>query len=401
MNLIACGINHKTAPIALREQLAVEPEKQKLFLETLLRDLNCSEAVFLNTCNRCEVYTFTSSHETLINWLCEKHNIAANDFLPHVYVYQGADAISHVMKVASGMDSMVFGEPQIFGQVKNAVAMSDEVGALGTQLHMIFQQVFSTVKKIRSDTSIGNELISVASVAVNLAKLIYEDFSKLSVLLIGAGDTIQQVIKQLHDLGVKDINAINRNAEKAMELVKPYKGTASTLDNLNTLLEESDIVISATSSHQYMIERQDVKKALEKKLTRPKYFIDLAVPRDIEPSIAELENIYLYNIDDLQKIINDNLTKRKSALFDAESIINTALAQCVHKLKSRQHNYLVQEYRENANRIKQIELEKALCLLKIGYDVEEVMHKLATSITNKLIHDPTIQLKELIKKLND
>ena len=401
MNLIACGINHKTAPIALREQLAVEPEKQKIFLESLLRELKCHEAVFLNTCNRCEVYTFTSSHEDLINWLCEKHKIALNDFMPHMYVYQGADAISHAMKVASGMDSMIFGEPQIFGQVKNAVAIADEVGALGTQLHIIFQQVFSAVKKIRSDTTIGNEVISVASVAVNLAKLIYEDFSKLSVLLIGAGDTIQQVIKQLHALGVNNINAVNRSLDKAIELVKPYQGAASKLENLNTLLAESDIVISATSSPQHIIIKEDVKNALKKKLTRPKYFIDLAVPRDIDPSIAELENIYLYNIDDLQKIINDNLTKRKSALSDAENIINTELAQCVHKLKSRQHNYLVQEYRENANKIKEVELEKALYLLKSGYDAENVMHKLATSITNKLLHDPTIQLKEIIKKLNN
>jgi len=398
MNLIACGINHNTAPVELRERLAVEPEKQKAFLAAMLDELECDEAVFLNTCNRCEVYTFTNSHQTLIDWLCKKHGITENDFRQHVYVHQGANAISHAMKVASGMDSMVFGEPQIFGQVKNAVATSQEIGALGTQLHTVFQQVFSAVKKIRTNTSIGNEVLSVASVAVNLAKLIYEDFSKLNVLVIGAGDTIQQVTKQLDILGVCNISAANRNLEKAIELVKPYDGTAYNLEDLHKLLEQADIVISATASQQYIVKYADVKNALKKKLTRPKYFIDLAVPRDIEPNIASLEDIYLYNIDDLQKIINDNLTKRKSASLEAEKIINSELTHCMHKLRSRQHNFLIHKYRENAYKIKDIEVDKALKLLRIGHDAEEVMHKLALSITNKLLHEPTVQLKEFIEK---
>jgi len=400
MNLIACGINHKTAPIALREQLAVEPEKQKAFLSALLQELNFQEAIFLNTCNRCEVYTVTDSYEALIHWLCDSHRIAANDFLPHVYIHQGVDAISHAMKVASGMDSMVFGEPQIFGQLKNAVAQAKEVGALGAQLNTVFQQVFTTAKKIRTHTQVGNETLSIASIAVNLSKLIYEDFCKLNVLLIGAGDTMQQVAKYLHSAGVKNIYAINRSIEKAIELVKPYDGMAYTLDNLLPLLESADIVISATSSQSYIIKKEEIVSIIKKKLSRPKYFIDLAVPRDIEPEVGALENVYLYNIDDLQKICDNNLQKRKTAQDEAENIIKTDLTHCMHKLKARQHHHIIQNYREKADKIRQSELDKAMKLIQSGHDVEDVMHKLALGITNKLTHEPTLYLKDVINSFN-
>lgn len=395
MKLLACGINYRSAPVALREQFAVAPEKQKLFLKQLVNTGLCTEAVFLATCNRCELYAVTASQEALVDYLIKAHNLPANEFLTHFYLHQDAQAIRHVIQVASGMDSMVFGEPQVFGQLKEAVALAKDSGVLGSSLSFIFQQIFAATKQIRATTPIGQETTSIASVAVNLAKLIYEDFSKLTVLLIGAGDTISQVLQQLSHLKVKEIYAANRDVQKASFLLEKHQGQAIPLAHIETVLPQCDIVISATASDNYIITHEMLNKILKKK-NRPTYLIDLAVPRDIEPSIGQLDGFYLYNIDDLQKIINTNLTKRKTAISHADNIINNTLKACKQKIKLKQHHQLIQQYREESHIVKMQELNKALIMLEKGHAPETIINLLAHNLTQKLTHIPTLYIKDIL-----
>lgn len=395
MKLFACGINYRSMPVALREQFVIAPDKQKFFLKQIVNSGLCSEAVFLATCNRCELYAVTPAHDELINWLIEAHNLPSNEFLTHLYTHQDTQAIRHAIQVASGMDSMVFGEPQVFGQLKAAVALAKETGVLGTRLNFIFQQIFAATKRIRSTTSVGQDIISVASVAIHLAKLIYEDFSKLTILLVGAGDTIEQVLQQLTTMGVKQIFAANRDVQKASFLLKNARSEAISLTQIPEVLPHCDIVISATASENYIITQEMLNKTLKKK-ARPTYLIDLAVPRDIEPSIGDIDGFYLYNIDDLQKIINNNLTKRKAAVTQANTIIDTTLQFCKHKLKLKQHHQLIQQYRHNANLIKEQELNKALKMLNEGQAPQEVLNLLAHNLTGKLTHIPTTYIKDII-----
>jgi len=401
MNLITCGINHKTAPLTLREKLTVVPEKQPDFLESLSKDLSCNDAVYLATCNRCEVYAITPSQQALIEWLCDFHQIKPTEFEPHIYIHQDEMAISHAIKVSTGMDSMVFGEPQIFGQMKAAVSLAKNSGTLGADLDTIFQQIFAVVKKVRAQTTIGNETTSVASVAVNLAKLIFEDFSRINIMIIGAGETTQQVIKQFSQLNVNHIYAFNRHVNKAKELVLNYNGSAFGLDSIPEYLAVCDIIVSATAAEHHIIDSTLLNKTLLKKRHRPKYFIDLALPRDIEPNIANIDGIYLYDLDDLQKIITNNLSRRKTAALNAEKIIQAELDVCLQKLKLKQHHHLIQQFRDTANSIKAQELEKALGLLNAGENPEIVINKLATTLTGKLTHEPTLWLKKLLKRLSE
>jgi len=400
MNFIVCGINHKTAPVALRERMTIVPEKQDFFLQRLKQDLDCKEAIFLATCNRCELYVVMPSSQRLVEWLCAFHQISFDEFASHLYIHQDAQAILHAIRVSTGIDSMVFGEPQIFGQMKAAVTFAKNLGMLGTQLHTVFQQVFSAVKQVRTQTTIGHETTSIAAVAINLAKLIYEDFSQLNVMLIGAGDTIEQVLKQLMQLGIKNAYAFNRSIERAKKLIGKQQGNAFTLEHIEFYLGQVDIIISATASADFIIDKFLVEKSLSKKRMRPMYFIDLAMPRDIHPDVAKFEGVYLYNLDDLQAVIANNLNKRKEAIKDAEVIINKALSQCVQKLKIKQHHQLIYNYRNAAEEIKQFELNKAIRLLQSGEDPEIIMNKLASNLTGKLTHEPTLIIKQLLTQLN-
>lgn len=399
MKLIACGLNHETAPLVLREKLAHSMGNHQHFLPTLMQSIGCTEAVFLNTCNRYELYGFMPDLSSLINYLSSLHNLSADEFKKHVYIHEDVAAIAHAMRVAAGMDSMVFGEPQIFGQVKAAVAMAREMGVLGSSLQHIFEHVFLTVKKIRTETAIGQENLTIASVAVNLAKMIFEDFAQVRVLLIGAGDIIAQVIKNFSNYGVKHFKIVNRSLAHASALLAPYQGTAHAFDALESLIGVSDVIVSATSAPDYILTKQQVVNASKEKRYRPQYFIDLAVPRDIEPSVADLNHIYLYNVDDLQKIIHTNLDKRKAAILQANEIIQKELKSCLQKRRMKENHHVIEAYCENARMIKEKEIAVAIALLKSGMSPEKVIHRLGHALTGKLTHEPILMIKELLSKL--
>jgi glutamyl-tRNA reductase len=396
MKLIAFGLNHKTSPLVLREQFALSHEKQKIFLKVLTERLGCQEAVFLVTCNRCELYVLTENITALVDYLCTSHQLSKEDFLEYTYLYEDHAAMMHAMRVASGMDSMVFGEPQIFGQLKTSLEIAQEVGTLGSYLQYIFNDVFSTVKKIRTQTSIGSETLSLGALVTNLAKMIYEDFTTLHVLLIGAGETIELVAKHFAHLGVKHLTAVNRSIENAEAILTPYGGRAYGLEHLEQLLPTMDVIVSATSANSYVLTKDHLLNCAKMRQQRPKYCIDLAVPRDIDPKIAEFDNVYLYNIDDLNHIIHHNLNKRKAAIDEANHMIQKAAYTCLDKLAIKHHHHFIHHYRHNANKIKEQELLNAMNLLQSGVAAEEVVSQLAHALTGKLTHEPTLWIKKII-----
>ena len=396
MHLFNFGINHRTAPVNIREQTAFAPDKLVTALADITDAGGAREATILSTCNRTEIYC---SHEqanenSLIGWFCDYHRMQAKEIEPYLYRHPGDEAVRHAFRVASGLDSMVLGEPQILGQMKEAFATAHKTGVTGKLLNQLFQHTFSVAKQVRTDTQIGASAVSVAYAAVKLAKQIFSDLSQKTVLLIGAGETIELTAQHLSQQQVGHIIVSNRTVERAQKLSELIHGEAITLAELPTRLHEADIVIASTASQLPILGKGAVEQALKKRRHRPIFMVDLAVPRDIEAEVGALSDIFLYTVDDLQNVVEENLQSRREAASEAEEIIDLQVNQFVNWLKSLDAVPMIRALRDNADTLRQTELDKAHRLLASGETAEVVIEALARSLTNKLTHTPTTALKE-------
>jgi glutamyl-tRNA reductase len=394
MSIIACGINHHTAPLAIREQAALLPTHAPAALRGLLREGAANEAIILSTCNRTEIYTHTSQRTHLTAWLAAHPQIGKIVHSDHWYWHQDQKAVEHIMRVASGLDSMVLGEPQILGQMKQAFLLAQETGTVGAELQALLQKVFSVTKKVRTDTDIGTNPVSIAYAAVSLAKRIFSDLSKNSVLFVGAGQTIELFALHLADHGVKDFIFSNRTQEKADALAGQFGGQSIPIADIPLYLQRVNMVISATSSPLPLIGKGMVESALKIGKRRAVLMLDMAVPRDIEPQVAQLEDIYLYNLDHLQQIVQENLKSRMDAAQQAEAIIDLHARYYMRQREAKNADALICAYRKKIEMLCDAELTKALTRLEQGETPETVLRKMTHLLTHKILHAPSVQLRQ-------
>ncbi|MGZ4994451.1 MAG: glutamyl-tRNA reductase [Methylobacter sp.] len=395
MTLLAVGINYNTAPVSIRERLSFPAEILESSLQELWRIKEISEAAILSTCNRTEFYctSTTANKQILIDWVAQSKQINAADFTPYLYCHTDSDLIRHMFRVACGLDSMILGEPQILGQMKSAYQAAYEAGTLGKHLGKLFQHTFSAAKKVRTDTAIGSSPVSVAFAAVQLAQQIFDKLSEQTALLIGAGETIELTARHLSQQGIGRIIIANRTYDKAHALATQFNGYAIALSELPAHLAEADIVISSTASQLPILGKGRVESALKKRKHKPMFMVDLAVPRDIEAEVEQLRDVYLYTIDDLQNIIDQNMTSRRLAAEQAEEIIDTQVDYFLTWLRAQGAQSTIQDYRHQAEQARDEALQKAMALLKNGASAELVLNRLAHSLTNKLIHTPSAQIR--------
>ena len=404
MRLLAIGINHSTANVELREQLAFAPEVMQAALQNLLVCLSeanvdagfdsAAEAVIVSTCNRTELVVSTGHNaEAVIAWLAQFKSLPVEQFNEHLYIYENQDALKHLIRVAGGLDSMILGEPQIFGQMKSSYAVSRQVNALGVELEPIFQHVFAVAKKVRSDTAIGENPVSVAFAAVTLAQRIFADLSSVAVLLVGAGDTIELVAQHLINSGAKNVVVANRTLDRAQALAGRLNAKAILLSDVPGSLGDFDIVISSTASQLPVLGKGAVEEALKSRKRRPIFMVDIAVPRDIEPQVADLPDVYLYTVDDLRDIIDHNVRLRVAEADKATEIVDAGVKEFATWQRSREATDLVVSYRSNIQSLRDEELERALQLLQSGKSPEEVLTSLARALTQKIMHQPTVEMR--------
>jgi glutamyl-tRNA reductase len=403
--LVVVGVNHDSASVELRERIAFAPEKVHQSLSALIRDTAVTETVILSTCNRTELYGVLPEaadalavSDQLSQWLASHHQLDLNQILPSIYRNHSVAAASHLVRVAAGLNSMVLGEPQIFGQMKSAFAVAQEAGAVGFHLNLIFPEAFRIAKKVRTDTAIGENPVSVAYAAVDLARQIFRDMDRSTALLLGAGETIELVARHLRDAGLGKLVIANRTLERAQQLASQFDAEAILLADVTERLPEADIVISSTGSQLPILGKGAVEEAIKTRRWRPVLMIDLAVPRDIEPQVADISDIYLYTVDDMREVIEENLRLRASEASKADEIVSGGIQALREGLLERQSADVVKTYRDSALALQQAELEKALKMLEKGGDPGEVMSRLARDLTNKLIHAPTAGLRQLAKE---
>ncbi len=401
VNLIALGINHKTATVEVRERVAFSPDEAIEALRDGMQTLHLEEIVLLSTCNRTEVYAIHTSATTsdslsvlLVDWLARYHDLVPDDLREATYFFKAEMAIQHIIQVAAGLDSMVLGEPQIFGQLKSAFSVATEAGTTGSQFRALFPKVFSLAKKVRSDTAIGENPVSVAYTAVDLANRIFSALVDCNVLLIGAGETIELVARHLIEAGIKKITIANRTLGRARELGEKFSANAILLSEIPEYLSGVDIVITSTGSQLPILGKGAVEQALRARKRRPILMIDLAVPRDIETQVGDLRDVYLYTIDDLSEIVEANKQSRRTEARKADEIIEVGVERITKALRILDSVDTVKEYRQMAEQIQNNELSKAIKNVARGENPEQVLVQLAKSLTNKLIHSPTVQLRQ-------
>ncbi len=401
MSIMTLGINHRSASLDVREQVAFAPEQMVTALNAACAAIGCTELVILSTCNRTElIAAFDGRHQEfngavpLLQWLSDYHRVVIDELEHCSYVYRDLEVVRHMINVASGLDSMVLGEPQIFGQLKSAYAVAQEAKTVGSDLSRVFQHVFSTAKKVRTDTAIGENPVSVAFAAVQLAKHIFADLSQSKALLIGAGETIELVARHLRENGVSSVVVANRTLGRAEQLANQFNAEAILLSDVPAYLLEADIVISSTASQLPILGKGAVEQALKHRRHRPIFMVDIAVPRDIEAQVGELADIYLYTIDDLKEVIDENLKSRANEVRRADEIINHGVQQFDRQNRALSAIDIMKAYRSKSEQTRDEEIQKAKRLLEKGNDPEQVMVSLARSLTNKLIHAPSIKLKE-------
>jgi len=395
MTLLAVGINYQTAPVAIRERLSFPAEALQPALQELHRINEISEAAILSTCNRTEFYCAanTANQEVLIDWVAQNKHLNTSDFAPYLYSHTDSKFIRHMFRVACGLDSMILGEPQILGQMKTAYQAACDAGTLGKHLGKLFQHTFTAAKKVRTDTAIGSSPVSVAFAAVQLAQQIFDKLSQQTALLIGAGETIELTARHLTQQGIGRLIIANRTYDKAHSLAVQFNAYAIDLSELPNHLAEADIVISSTASALPILGKGRVESALKKRKHKPMFMVDLAVPRDIEAEVEQLRDIYLYTVDDLQQTIDQNMHTRRLAAEQAEEIIDTQVEYFLAWLRAQGAQSTIRDYRLSAEQIRDEALQKALLSLKNGASAEETLNRLAHTLTNKLIHTPSTQIR--------
>ncbi|MGD9660195.1 MAG: glutamyl-tRNA reductase [Porticoccaceae bacterium] len=395
MHLFAFGINHHTASVDIREKVAFSPEEMPAALNAALEAMALEEIAILSTCNRTEIYGSSRGQAVdPCHWLAIYKRLSPELLAGCAYCHSDDQAIQHMMRVACGLDSLVLGEPQILGQVKSAYAVARDSGTLGTFLNQAFQHSFSTAKKVRTETAIGENPVSVAYAAVSLSQQIFSDLSDVNALLIGAGETIELVAQHLYQKKVRSITVANRTLSRAQELARNYHARAILLSEIPAHLHNADMVISSTASQLPILGKGAVESALKQRRHKPMFMVDIAVPRDIEPEVARLRDVYLYTVDDLREVIEENRRTRETAAHSAEKIIEEGVDAWRKQLRGLNVVGTIRAFRQGVEDIRDAELQKALAALARGQPAEDVVASLARGLTNKLLHTPTLKLKQ-------
>jgi glutamyl-tRNA reductase len=388
------GINHKTAPVSLREKVAFSEDRLLAALRTLRQEVGVAEVVILSTCNRTEVYwAGSASGAELSQWL-ERHHGNNLDLAPSLYVHQAQRAVAHTFSVASGLDSMVLGEAQILGQLKDAYRAAQEAGSTGPSLNKLFQAAFSAAKRVRSETRIGENAVSLASATVSLARRVYSDLSAHTALMVGAGDMNALTARHFMSAGVKHMVIANRTLGRAQTLAAELKAHAVGLEELDKELAQADIVITCTASPVPLITKSATQAAIRSRRRRPIFMVDLAVPRDIDPAVADLEDVYLFSIDDLQQLVDENRQQREVAAGGARVLIDEEVARFLTESRAHDAGPTIRALRLQAEEIRLHTVEQARRQLAAGKSADEVIEYLANTLTNRLLHTPTQALRQ-------
>ena len=389
MQLFAFGINHQTAPLALREQVVFHAENLVQALRDLVDRNPVKEAAIISTCNRTEIYCDTAEPREALRWLADYHQLKAQHLEPHVYQLPHEQAVKHAFRVASGLDSMVLGEPQNLGQFKDAVRTAGQAGTLGLLLNKLFQRTFSVAKTVRSETDIGASTVSMASAAVRFAERIYPSIAEQSTLFIGAGEMIELTATHFGARHPRHMTFANRTIERAQHLAERFRGRAISLNDLPSQLAVHDIIVSCTASMLPIIGKGLIESALRARKHRPLLLIDLAVPRDVEAEVGALDDVFLCTVDDLGKMAREGLSVRESAVAQAEAIIETQVGDFMQWLDNRELVPTIRALRDDAERARRREVERAARSLARGENAQQVLEQLSHSLTNKFLHAPT------------
>lgn len=394
MQIFTLGINHHTAPLSVREQVAFAPERLAQALDDLVRGKPVREAAILSTCNRTELYCATEVPASAAEWLAQYHRLPQEKITPYLYTLPQRDAVRHAFRVASGLDSMVLGEPQILGQMKEAARRAEEAGTLGTLLGKMFQRTFAVAKEVRSSTAIGANIVSMAAAAVHLSERIFESISEQKVLFIGAGEMIELCAAHFAGEKPRRITIANRTPERGQALAERFGGDAMRLDEVPERLSQYDIVVSCTASPLPILGKGTVERALKARRHRPVVMVDLAVPRDIEAEVGKLDDVFMYTLDDLAQVVESGLESRQAAVVEAEAIIEDRLANFLHWVETRDVVPTIRALRDQAERMRRHEVERAVKLLAKGEDPHRVLEALSHGLTNKFLHGPTHALNQ-------
>src|SRR5258706_5215466 len=389
MQLFAFGINHQTAPLALREQVVFNAENLVQALRDLVDRNPVKEAAIISTCNRTEVYCDTAEPRQALRWLADYHQLKTQHLDPYVYQLPREHAVKHAFRVASGLDSMVLGEPQILGQFKDAVRTAEQAGTLGLLLNKLFQRTFSVAKAVRSETDIGASTVSMASAAVRFAERIYPSIAEQSALFIGAGEMIELTATHFGARHPKHMTFANRTVERAQHLAERFRGRAISLNDLPSQLAVHDIIVSCTASMLPIIGKGLIESALRARKHRPLLIVDLAVPRDVETEVGALDDVFLCTVDDLGRMSREGLDVRESAVAQAEAIIETQVGDFMQWLDNRELVPTIRALRDEAERARRHEVERAERSLARGDNAQQVLEQLSHSLTNKFLHAPT------------
>jgi len=397
MSLCTIGINHTTAPVGIREQVVFQPERLAIALRDLRQVNGVDEAAILSTCNRTELYCHLRNaqlNEEIIHWLSAYHHFDQGAIRPFLYHHLDRSAVRHALRVACGLDSMVLGEPQILGQLKTAYQDASRAGTLGRQLSRLFQHAFAVAKRVRSDTAIGASPVSVAFAAVTLAKQIFGDLKTQTALLIGAGQTIELVARHLAGSGIGRIIVANRHVQRAQALAAQFKGDGIGLSEITEALPAADIVVSSTASPLPILGKGMVERTLKQRKHRPMFMVDIAVPRDIEPEVGALHDVYLYTVDDLEQVIEQNISSRQAAAAQADQIIDVQVEHFMGWLRAQNAVGAIRAYRDRAEQQSAATLARARGLLRKGKSPDEALQYLAHALSNQLTHDATHALNK-------
>src|SRR4051812_48439733 len=396
MQLALVGVSHKTAPVEVRERLAFNSDALRSALTALVGRKQVREAIILSTCNRVEVMAESPDDALIREFLCDFHHIPADSVAKHIYSLKNADAIRHVFRVAASLDSMMVGEPQILGQVKEAYRIAADAGTVGMNLNALMNRAFAVAKKIRSETGISQSAVSVSFAAVELARKIFGDLSGKTVMIIGASKMGELAAKHLKRNGVSSVLVTNRTFERAVELAKVFEGAAVPFEHFTDHMDRSDIVISSTGAPHFIIGKTLAEQIMHRRKNKPMFFIDIAVPRDIDPTVNEIDNAFLYDIDDLQQVIDANLKERLKEASRAEEIIDSEVQAFCHKMQSREVVPTIVQLRDTVEKLRRDEIERNRRHLKdFSPQQLEALEQITKSMLNKILHVPIEELKKM------
>ena len=399
VNLILVGVNHKTTPVEIREKLAFTKGKIEESVDRLFNFPDIIEHTILSTCNRVEIYARANCQDSAIKaikqFICDFHEVSPDELEDHFYSYRNEEAVEHLFRVSSSLDSMILGEAQILGQVKDAYSLAKDLRSTGLVLNQLFEKAFSIAKKVREETGIAERSVSISSAAVELAQKIFDDLENRTVMLVGTGEMAELAAKHLISYGVKTVYVTSRTYDRAANLARTLNGSALDFEAFKNELHRADIVITSTSAPNFIIKKEMVEKAIHERKNKPIFFIDIAVPRDIEPDVNDLENIYLYDIDDLHVVVSANMKEREKEADNAMNFISQEVTKFNNWVGTLDAVPTIVEIRKKAENIRMQEIEKTLKKIShLSEDDKKLLRQMSSSMVNKILHKPTIKLKQ-------